>query len=131
MEIFGTVVSMADNRPVAGAVVTRLYPNGGRYDVDIIADQYGNFNGRVEDRTYSWVVSAPGYFPAEVSLADALHNEPMQPKIVKLSPFVVSPQAAPVVETVEEPKANTLLWVGVIVGGAIVFHKPLKKIFNG
>lgn len=125
MEIFGTVVS-SEGRPIGGAIITRLYPNGQQYDLSIIADQNGNFNGRVPGREYSWVVSAAGFFPAEVLLTDALHNEPTRPKVVTLSPLFSVPVVADQLQA-----DNTLLWVGAIAAAAFVFQKPIKKFLNG
>jgi hypothetical protein len=85
MEIYGKIVN-EKGEPIGGAGVQRYYPTGENYSAVITSSSDGSFNGRVPDRDYYWIVSAPGYLPLPVSLANALHDRPDLPIIVGLEP---------------------------------------------
>lgn len=87
MEIYADVVDAQDLAPVPFATIQRHYPDsqgGGVYSSPIVANENGQFNGRVPARDYYWIVTSAGYMPQKYTLENAVSDMPNNPLIVKL-----------------------------------------------
>jgi len=113
MEIWGKIVD-ENGAPIAGASLQRYYPDGQIYSSVLASADSGLVNGRVPGREYYWIVSAPGYLPMPVSLAEAVNDRPDLPIVVRLE---ADPLLAEIIpgDNLPGEKIPAAVW---IVGGA-------------
>jgi hypothetical protein len=139
MEIYGKVINEKGD-PVSGASIQRYYPDGQAYSSVIPSSIDGSFNGRVPDRNYFWVISAPGYLSLPVSLENALHDRADLPIVVQLEadPSLALSVSPPPIQQEEEQISPVWYFAGgvAIAGGALWYLSDnrtkvkIRKIFQ-